>query len=46
MVIAARAFVVFAGRRISADDKKILAGGKALMPCSSGQDGNVARFQS
>ena len=46
MVFAAGAFVVFARRRISADDKKILAGGKALMPCSSGQDCNVACFAS
>src|SRR5258708_1532793 len=46
MVFAAGAFIVFARRRISADDKKILAGGKALMPCSSGQDGNVACFKS
>ena len=46
MVFAASAFVVFARRRISADDKEILAGGKALMPCSSGQDGSVACFHS
>jgi hypothetical protein len=46
MVLAARAFVVFARRWIGADDKKILAWGKALMACSSGQDGYVARFQS
>ena len=45
MVFAAGAFVIFAGRRIGADDKKFLACGKALMPRACRQDRNVTRLQ-
>ena len=45
MVLAARAFVVLAKGRVSADHQEILAGGQALMPCAGRQDGDVAGFQ-
>ena len=45
MVFAACALVVCAGRRIGADDQKILACGKAFMPRPSRQNGDVTCLQ-